>query len=160
MNDKAWIAYEQRLGFPLPVVLRSMFEQVGNTRGTRNGDLFSISIACDRYHEYVGECEVGEPPWPERLLPVCDWGCGIVSSLWCVPSNLPVIRNDGNQDYTKLRTELLASGIMARDQHGFFEQYGKVFGTSWVEASSLADWLQKRKSGLNFVWNDAYSKKL
>lgn len=160
MNDINWISYEKRLGFPLPTLLRSMFEQVGITRGTQNGDLFSFSAAYERYEEYAGTHELDDTPWPEGLLPLCDWGCSIVSSVWCVSSNLPVIRNDINEDYAELQTKLQASGVISRDRHRFFDQYGRVSGASWVEAISLADWLQKRELGSSFVWNDAYPKKL
>ena len=144
MNSQAVTAYESKLGFPILPVLRQMFAQVGEIRGTQNGDLFSLSRAYEFYQEVHNQSEVGDTEWPHGLLPICDWGCSIYSSVWCLHPELPVVRNDGNQEYAELRHNLQTSGMIEQDHHGFFERYGQVFGTSWVEADALVTWLPVR----------------
>jgi hypothetical protein len=121
---------ESRLGFPLPDLLKQLYREVGN--GGFAG-LFSLDAIVWQYHNLRGSTEIGLPQWPERLIPICDWGCSILSSLDCSMVGVPVIRNDPNEDYEDIKPKLA--------EHQRYDEHGRNFSASWIEAPSLEEWL-------------------
>jgi hypothetical protein len=98
---------EAQLGFALPLLLRRIYTEVANgglgpgygllgvADGARDdvGNSIVDGYLCSRQHQYEGE-----PPWiwPEYLLPVCHWGCGIYSCLDCTRIDPAVVLLDPN----------------------------------------------------------------
>lgn len=100
------IEAERQLGFPLPVALRRLYSEVGNggfgpfwgicglPGGATNTMGMSIIEMYLDDRRYCNNSERGI--WPERLVSLCDYGCGI---WWCVDCSNPdgaVIWSDPN----------------------------------------------------------------
>ena len=84
---------KNRLGFSLPPFLVEVYQAVGNGGfdpafgliGLPGGyaDDAGRSIV-ERYHAYrLPAPNDQDQEWPERFVPVCDWGCAIVSCVDC-----------------------------------------------------------------------------
>jgi hypothetical protein len=97
---------ERRLGFPLPELLRQLYTSVGDG-GFGPGYGFLGLIKPVPIGEFAGESVVqlyevfrgGDPEnrswtWPDRMLPVLDWGCAIRSCVGCSTTSLPVLRDE------------------------------------------------------------------
>ena len=97
---------ERRLGFPLPELLRELYTSVGDG-GFGPGYGFLGLIKPVPIGDFEGESVVqlyelfrgGDPEdptrtWPERVLPVLDWGCAIRSCADCSTSSLQVLRDE------------------------------------------------------------------
>lgn len=97
---------ERRLGFPLPELLRELYTSVGDG-GFGPGYGFLGLIKPVTIGDFAGESVVqlyelfrsGDPEdptwtWPERVLPVLDWGCAIRSCVDCSTSALQVLRDE------------------------------------------------------------------
>jgi hypothetical protein len=93
---------EAQLGFPLPPLLRRVYETVINGIGPGYGLLVlghGEGTLATEYRKRVDSTyapKPGEPgydwyPWPERLLPICDWGCAIWSCLDCRSTDGPIV---------------------------------------------------------------------
>jgi hypothetical protein len=93
-------AAESRLGFELPALLRRIYTEIGNGGfgpgyglvglggghdGWVGGDLESLYVS-NRQNPPGGIAE-----WPEKVLPVCTWGCDIYSCLDCSKPDAPVL---------------------------------------------------------------------
>jgi hypothetical protein len=93
---------ESQLGFPLPPLLRQIYAVANSAIGPGHG-LLRIGEGKDAlvsvYRSFVESSyapKPGEPgfdqyPWPERLLPICDWGCAIWSCLDCRTDDGPIV---------------------------------------------------------------------
>ncbi|HEY0073684.1 MAG TPA: SMI1/KNR4 family protein [Abditibacteriaceae bacterium] len=104
---------EKLLGFELPATLKLIYTEVGNggfgpgygffgLMGGMAGGYRSQS-AVEQYLEYckhkapnsdVWSQENPEWFWLKGLLPICEWGCGITSSVHCLLSGFPVVIAD------------------------------------------------------------------
>jgi hypothetical protein len=59
------------------------------------------------YRSFVDSTYVPEPgapasdhhPWPERLLPICDWGCAIWSCLDCRTADGPIVTSSSGEPF-------------------------------------------------------------
>lgn len=98
---------EAMLGFPLPLLLRRIYREVGNGAfGLSPLYQESFNGLCDMplIDSYVGlrsenrGGKNGEGMWPEKLLIIYDWGCNIYSCLDCAHPEQRVLRNDNNID--------------------------------------------------------------
>ncbi len=145
---------ERALGFRLPsILLRDIYIEIDNLNvGPGIHGLFPLPSRAinfrghsivEHYLSSRGSHEVGKPEWPEGLLPICDWGGSIRSSVDCTKTEAPVIRTDPNRDIDDLM-ELDDFHTMQKqlDQYGFHRVYGAVSDASWVESKSLAAWLK------------------
>lgn len=93
---------ESQLGFHLPPLLRRIYEIANGGIGPGFGllpvDDGEGGLAAE-YRSRVDSTYIpkpGEPgfdqyPWPERLLPVCDWGCAMWSCLDCRSDDGPIV---------------------------------------------------------------------
>jgi len=98
---------EKALGFSFPPLLRQIYTEISNggfgpgygllgLEGGARDDLGSSVIdgyLLSRQHHYADQ-----PTWiwPEYVLPVCHWGCGIYSCLDCAQIEAPVLLFDPN----------------------------------------------------------------
>jgi hypothetical protein len=99
-------AAEARLGFALPALLRDIYMTISNggfgpgygLLGIQGGACNSIGQrkvnAIDLYEDF--RAPQGSPRWPERLLPICHWGCAIYSCLDCSLPDAPVMAFEPN----------------------------------------------------------------
>ena len=103
---------ERRLGFPLPELLRELYTEIGDggfgpSYGLlplltpveevklMNANLPRIESAIELYILFK-KGDPGDPSWlwPDRLLPILDWGCAIRSCVDCSTLSLPIIRDE------------------------------------------------------------------
>jgi hypothetical protein len=99
-------ASEHALGFPVPLLLKQLYERVGNGGfGPGYGLMGLVSGAMDdQGHNAVDAYKIyassdpSDPSWtwPERLLPVCHWGCAIYSCIDCKEEGHPIVIFDPN----------------------------------------------------------------
>ena len=97
---------ERRLKFSLPELVREIYTSVGDggfgpgygflplLQPIRKGTLRGDSVV-ELYEVFRG----GDPqdptwPWPERMLPLVDWGCAIRSCVDCSTDTLRVLRDE------------------------------------------------------------------
>lgn len=96
---------EDKLGFKLPDLLRDIYTKVANGGfgpgygiiGIEGGMLDEGRSIVDTYLLFRGESTSDRYwKWPEGLLPICHWGCNILSCLGCKTPSVPVIVFDPN----------------------------------------------------------------
>lgn len=133
-------AAEAILAFRLPELLRRIYLEVGNGGFGPGYGLHGVSASPEdektsiagRYRERR-QSRKG-PPWPEGLLPLCDWGCGIGSYLDCSRPEAPVVRLDPNMPKADV------AGRVPVAMH--YDRAARVKDACWVECLSLEAWLQ------------------
>lgn len=87
---------EQTLGFALPPLLKQLYLTIGNGGWGPSYGLLGLIGSEDEdsrtaVSEYMARrgstlSEISSDPswhWPERMLPICDWGCAIFSCIDC-----------------------------------------------------------------------------
>jgi hypothetical protein len=97
---------ERQLGFALPPLLRRIYSEMGDggfgpgygfyglLEGTEE---FPDDSVVRLYLSFRGpDPDDPEWAWPEKLLPLADWGCAIRSCVDCSDPSLPVVRFDPN----------------------------------------------------------------
>lgn len=103
---------EQHLGFKIPVILRDIYLYVANGGIGPDSDTMQDGTIL---RAIKNNTESGFPSivevymflkqplkdnklwvWPNKLLPFCDWGCGMYSCIDCSRSNLPLYLYDSN----------------------------------------------------------------
>ena len=131
------------LGFALVPLLRSIYLEIGNGGfgpgygliGLRGGatanDGESVVELYKSFHQADPEDRLWK--WPDRLVPVCTWGCAIYSCVDCSSPDGPVILFDPN---------------------------GRGPGTGWDDAfrpefESFQGWLAAWLDGVN-LWDRMY----
>lgn len=103
---------ERRLGFPLPILLQELYCEVADggfgpsygilpllssvpERKLANGSLTAVESVVELYELFRnGDPENPSWSWPERLLPILDWGCAIRSCVDCSTLSLQVVRDE------------------------------------------------------------------
>jgi hypothetical protein len=95
---------ERRLGFRLPAVVRQAFSSVANGGFGPGYGLLGLEggagdhqgrTAVDSYVRWQSWNGEQGWYWPERLLPICGWGCGICSCVNCeLGGGVRVVRYD------------------------------------------------------------------
>ena len=103
---------ERRLGFELPYLLRELYGTVADGGFGPSYGFFPLLTpvpeiklpnlnlpGCDSVVQLYTLFRGGDPEnpswsWPERLLPVLEWGCTIRSCVDCSSPLLPVIRDE------------------------------------------------------------------
>jgi hypothetical protein len=136
-------ASEAALGFPVPEVLKQLYQTVGNGGfgpgygliGLYGGALDDQGMnAVELYQSYAtSDPEDPHWRWPDGLLPICHWGCAIYSCIDCRSAGHPIITFDPNM----------------RDQ-----SWAKCFVGS---KHNLATWLQAWASGIK-LWEEIYGE--
>ena len=134
------IEAEKRLGFLLPELLRRVYLEVGYGWPLLSSSSFGLSSvwqALESYRENRADAEKGLPPYPEKLLPICSWGCGIESVMDCSRPEGPVVRIDPNMDVPYI----LECFELVPD-FKFYDGYSNEDIASWYEADTFQDWLE------------------
>ncbi|MEU8930551.1 SMI1/KNR4 family protein [Streptomyces sp. NPDC048409] len=114
----------ETLGFPLPPLLAALYEQVGDGGFGPSYGLLPLLDAAPSGEpaavtQYLANREYGrknpEWPWPEGVLPISHWGCGMYACVDCRTPQATVLLYEPNAD--------------AAD------------GAWFVDAPTLTDWL-------------------
>ena len=145
-------AAEAQLGFPLPALLRQIFLEVGNGGFGPGAGLFGLPVHAGTGSEEASA--VGRYAalrrrkvaalWPAGLLPLCDWGHGILSCVDCTRPDAPIVRVDPNMPKADEDTRIPAAMR--------FENAGLVKEACWVERGSLAEWLELWTEGRSLFY--------
>jgi hypothetical protein len=86
---------ERTLGFAVPELLKRLYAEIGNGGfgpgygliGLRNGFRSTGQTASEIYAALrSGDAKELGWSWPWALLPICDWGCAIMSCIDCSES--------------------------------------------------------------------------
>jgi hypothetical protein len=105
--DPADIANDERqLGFALPPLLKRIYTEIGNggfgpgygLTGLTNGVPDDTGKTAPVLYQQFSEDNAGEPTWrwPKKLLPICHWGCAILSCVDCAAPSFPMRIFDPN----------------------------------------------------------------
>jgi hypothetical protein len=109
-------AAERELGFRLPGLLRAVYRFVGNggfgpgvSGGPIGGGLIGVGGGEpytstgqpieDRYEQYVRDDE----QWPEKMVPICDFGCGSFACVDCSRPSARVLLFDCDASLSEMR---------------------------------------------------------
>jgi len=97
-------AIEKELGFSLPPLLKRILAEIGNGGfgpgygliGVEGGySDFGQGTLAELYQAFREPCMINGPtPWPDKVMPVCNWGCGIYSCIDCARPDFPVLVYD------------------------------------------------------------------
>ena len=84
---------ERRLGFPFPPLMKRLYAEIGNGGfgpgygliGLTNGVPDDLGQTVPVVYEQLRGARSTEPgwDWPGGLLPICHWGCAIMSCVDC-----------------------------------------------------------------------------
>jgi hypothetical protein len=102
------------LGFPLPQLLQEILMQIGNG-GFRPG--YGLIGVDGGYADFKGEHlaelarELGA--LDRRILPICNWGCGIYSCLDCSKPEVPVLTFNP-QTHALAKENLISVSIVSK----------------------------------------------
>ncbi|MFG3658070.1 SMI1/KNR4 family protein [Streptomyces sp. NPDC047706] len=137
---------ESALGFPLPPLLAQLYMRIGDGGfGPEYGLLPLLdSPPADEpaaVVQYLANRESvrkdPEWPWPEGVLPISHWGCGMYACVDCLDPHTPVLLFEPNADDAGHAWFVDAPGLTAW-LHAWIE------GTGWYEESNegldLAPW--------------------
>lgn len=111
---------EELLGFALPSIWRDLYTMVGNGGfGPGYGIVGVFGGHANQRNESIADLyrlwrsvplSLGFPEWPERVVPVCNWGSAIWSCLDCRGERARVIVSDNAHFHSpSVRTSLPAS---------------------------------------------------
>ncbi len=95
---KAIARAEAELGFKLPELLARIYREIANGGfgpgygiiGLTGGYLDNGRSIVDLYRE-LKPGSITEWQWPDGLLPICDWGCAILSCVDCSSPNCGMV---------------------------------------------------------------------
>lgn len=112
VSDAAVVEAERRIGFPLPSLVRELYTSIADGGfGPSYGLLPLLTSLPDSSLVNQGQPQIesvtdlyvlfkmGDPEdaswvWPDRLLPILEWGCAIRSCVDCNSPALQVIRDE------------------------------------------------------------------
>lgn len=117
---------EARLGFRLPRLLKRLYLEVGDGGFGPGAGLFGARSGHWVFPKPITLAELykvnHKGAWPDKLVPICDWGCGIYSCIDCSRQSYPMVVSDPN--WVNPETN--------RDQHGFLPE--NIGFRDWIEA--------------------------
>jgi len=97
---------ERQLGFSLPPLIRRIYSEAGDGGFGPGYGFYGLLDGTDEFPDesvvqlYSSFCspDPDDPAWswPEKMLPLSDWGCAIRSCVDCSEPTLPVFRFDPN----------------------------------------------------------------
>ncbi|HYG74043.1 MAG TPA: SMI1/KNR4 family protein [Planctomycetota bacterium] len=141
---KEIVKAERTLGFTLPNAVRDIFLKVGNggfgpeygivgIKGGAKLDGCTLETCYAKMRKLEKENAVWR--WPERLLPLANYGCGMWACVDCEYQRLPMILWDPNN----LSAELEGNEARLNWGNSFWDQGRSL--RAW-----LIDWLDQRSS--------------
>ncbi|MFI8181075.1 SMI1/KNR4 family protein [Actinacidiphila glaucinigra] len=95
---------EALLGFALPPLLARLYTEVADGGfGPLGNELFPLAgkgrTAVSAYRAERGEPQASDSPhWPEGVLPILDWGCGMYGAVDCLSTSGTVLVFEPNAD--------------------------------------------------------------
>jgi len=137
---------EQQLGFLLPPLLRKIYGSVGNGGFGPGAGIFDLATLVKNYterrHPKTGRS------WPVQLLPICEWGANIETSLDCTDVDVPVIRHDPNMPKADVNDRVPTSKHYAKAS--------VVKEACWIESMTFEKWMTDWAEGKRLFYA-AYS---
>lgn len=112
VSKKDLLEAEHRFGFALPTLLRELYSEIGDggfgpsygllplitpvpDEKLVNGSLPGTESVLELYELFrKGDPENPSWSWPDRLIPVLDWGCAIRSCVDCSTQSSQIIRDE------------------------------------------------------------------
>lgn len=137
-------AAEARLGFRLPELLRQLYRDVGNGGFGPGHGLYGVPASPGDEPDSVVGRHPNEATWPAGLLPICDWGSGIISCLDCLQPDAPVIRLDPNMPKRDV-TERVPTAL-------HYDKAARVKDACWIECGSFEEWLEGWVNGASLFY--------
>jgi hypothetical protein len=151
-------ADEEQLGFELPSLLKRIYLEIGNGGfgpgygmiGMSSGVPDSMGKTAPEIYRLLRSKSLEDPVWfwPDRLLPICEWGCAICSCVDCAVPNFPIRIFDPNLHND---AELWSDAFF--DEAESFEAWitawafgADLWQTSYGENGRIAHILSQRKS--------------
>ncbi|NGO75748.1 SMI1/KNR4 family protein [Streptomyces sp. YC504] len=127
---------EAELGFQLPPLLASLYREIANGGYGPDYQLLPLvgaerTVLSEYHAERSASAEEESPYWPARVLPILDWGCAMYAAVDCnsEAGRVLLFEPNGAED----------DGVAA-----------------WfMDAESLADWLETWLSGTGWYREDA-----
>jgi hypothetical protein len=143
IGASALAADEVQLGFNLPHLLRQIYIEIGNGGfgpgygliGMTGGEPDDTGKTAPEIFLQFRSAHLDEPSfrWPKSLLPICHWGCAILSCVSCDEKNYPMYIFDPN-----------AHSDVTSWEDAFFE-----------EAPTFESWIRAWADGVD-LWDKAY----
>ncbi len=136
---------EAKLGFCLPFLLRDLLTHVANggfgpgygILGVEGGAQDDDKSFLGAYYFLSQDPHPDEPLWiwPNRLVPLCHWGCAIYACLDCTREEAPIVVFDPN---------------------GLASYSGQSWGSCFrPHRPSLQNWLEAWLDGVD-LWKELY----
>ncbi|WUS31464.1 SMI1/KNR4 family protein [Streptomyces sp. NBC_01255] len=128
---------EAVLGFALPPLLASLYREVANGGYGPEYQLLPLvgagrTVLSEYQSERSGSAQGETPFWPAGVLPILDWGCAMYAAVDCRSETATVL--------------LFEPNAMTDDG-----------AAAWfVDAGSLAEWLETWLAGTGWYREDAY----
>ena len=162
VTDAALKTVESKLGFPFPEFVRSLYLEVANGGfgpaygivGIKGGAKIEGGTLETHIRELVNLSRQNDVwQWPEKLLPLASYGCGMWACVDCDYKRLPMILWDPNN----LDDELESSDARTDWRNSFWDQQmsvqqwlqGWVDGEEEPEPKRPTDTWVKRRLGFN-----------
>jgi hypothetical protein len=95
---------EGQMGFPLPLLLRELWTEVGNGGFGPGYGLFGVSVTPGSelsmsvpnvYLQSIADESYG---WPKKLVLICEWGCALYSAIDCSTCDGEIVNVLGELD--------------------------------------------------------------
>ncbi|MEW1718525.1 SMI1/KNR4 family protein [Streptomyces sp. NPDC093109] len=114
---------EAALGFALPPLLAGLYTRVGDGGFGPGYGLLPLEGAVTAYAEQRagGDDDWG---WPEGVLPLADWGCGMLACVDCRSEDAAVLLFEPNADFVESAWYVDTAGLDAWLR-------GWLDGTAW-----------------------------
>ncbi|MFE5937976.1 SMI1/KNR4 family protein [Streptomyces sp. NPDC056470] len=128
---------EAALGFALPPLLASLYREVANGGYGPDYQLLPLvgpgrTVLSEYQSERSASARSETPYWPAGVLPILDWGCAMYAAVDCLSETATVLLFEPN----------------AMEDDG---------AAVWfVDAGSLAEWLETWLAGTGWYREDAY----
>ena len=101
-SREEFVALESSLGRPLPRLFRHLYARIGDGGF---GPGYGLLPLANVQHEYLRFRRIYSW-WPDAVVPVLEWGCGIFSCIDSAGPFAPVLRYDPDMEEEQTRSVL------------------------------------------------------